>query len=98
MLNEDTFVLMSLIEDDQPLYQQCAEFARRDVNAVWLMRWRRRSRLANLVSAESLDGIRDAVSTDDNAEVQEHLAAASVDWRDVAREFVADVLAESQPR
>lgn len=95
VLNEDTFTLMSLIEADDELYKRGVQLARREMgwSTRLLARWRT-PRLASLVREDLVSQIRLVVADSHNDVIQSHLSRALVDWRDVAREFIADALSE----
>ncbi len=94
VLNEDTFALMCLIEQNETLYDDCFR-----ITTQTLERFPPsgdRSKGISLITASArteLSGVlRNVLQYCDEATVQEHLADAHIDWRDVAREFIADVL------
>ena len=94
VLNEDTFALMCLIEQNEGLYADCYRIA-----AQTLERHPPAGRLergiGNIAAAarsELAGTLERLISYCDAPDVQEHLGDALIDWRDVAREFIADVL------
>lgn len=98
VLNEDTFALMCLVEQNESLYDDCYR-----VTAQTLERCPPRSDIREGMGAIA-DSTRSKLATtlkrviafcDDRA-IQEHLAEALIDWRDVAREFIADVLCREE--
>ena len=94
VLNEDTFALMSLIEQSSALYDDCFRIAAQTLERLPPSGDRSKGIGVMAASARAeLSGLlRNALSYCDDASIQEHIADASVDWRDVAREFIADVL------
>jgi hypothetical protein len=94
VLNEDTFALMCHIEANEALYDDCHRITlqaierhppRGDVKqGIGVVAAAARNELSTT--------LRRVIVYSDDSTVQSHLAAASIDWRDVAREFIADVL------
>jgi hypothetical protein len=98
VLNEDTFALMCLIEQSDPLYDDCFR-----ITSQTLKRFPPsgdRSQGIGIVAAsaraELSSLLRNVLRYCDDASIQDLLADASVDWRDIAREFIADVLCDGE--
>lgn len=94
VLNKETFALMWLIEKNETLYDDCYR-----ITSQTLERHPLRGNLQDGVSAVAASArtelsttLRRVVVYCDAAALQEYLAEASIDWRDIAREFIADVL------
>jgi hypothetical protein len=93
-LTEDTAALMSLIKGNDTLVDDCFR-----ITAQALERFPptgNESKGVGGVAASArseLSGLlQNVLQYCDDTAVQEHLVGAHVDWRDVAREFIADVL------
>ena len=93
-LTEDTAALMSLIKGNDTLVDDCYR-----ITAQTLERFPPRGNESQGVGAvaasarSELSGLlQNVLQYCDDTAVQEHIADASVDWRDVARAFIADVL------
>ncbi len=94
VVNEDTFILMSLVEQNEALYDDCFR--------VTLQTLENHPPRGNLkhgvgrVAARARNDLRETlfrmVTYSEDKAIQEHLTDAGVDWLDVAREFIADVL------
>lgn len=94
VLTEDTFILMSLVEQNERLYGDCYRITSQTLEEHPL-RGDHKKGIGNIAAGArgELSGtLKRLIRYCDDAEIQHHLAAASVDWRDVAREMIADVL------
>lgn len=99
VLNEDSFALMCLIEQNDTLYDDCFRIAAQTLErsppsddrleGIGVIAASARAELSGL--------LRNLLQYCDDASVQELLIDASVDWRDIAREFIADVLCHDAP-
>jgi hypothetical protein len=94
VLNEDTFTLVCLVEQNEAPYSDCYRIA-----SQALERNPPRGkvelgigRIAAAARAELAGILRNVLQYSDDRAVQQHLSQASIDWHDVAREFIADVL------
>lgn len=94
VLNEDTVALMSLIKGNDTLVDDCFRITAQTLER--LPASGDRSAGIGVIAASAraeLSGLlRNVLSYCDDASIQELLANASVEWRGVAREFIADVL------
>ena len=94
VLNEDTLGLMCLVEKNEQLYDDCYRMTthalenhpphgsiQKGVGSI-----------AASARAELSGTLPRVIRYSDDTEIQQHLADARIDWRDVAREFIADVL------
>lgn len=94
VLNEDSFALMCLIEQNDSLYDDCFRIAAQTLErfppsgdrseGIGIIAASARAELSSL--------LQNVLHYCDDASIQELLIDASVDWRDIAREFIADVL------
>lgn len=94
VLNEDTFALMCHIEANAALYDDCYRVTLQALEEH-PPRGDARKGIAVVAAAarnELSTTLRRVIDYCDDKAVQTHLAKASIDWRDVAREFIADVL------
>ena len=94
VLNEDTFALLCLLEERGDPYRQCLDLARQALD-----RHPPTGRLTNGVGAIAEEAraelavtLREVIEAIDNAEIQDRLRKGCIYWRDLAREFIADLL------
>lgn len=94
VLNEDTFALLCQIEQSPALYDDCFRIATQTLERFPPSGDRSQGigGIAASARAELSGLLRNVVRYCDDAAIQDHLTGAHVDWRDVAREFIADVL------
>lgn len=99
VLNEDSFALMCLIEQNDSLYDDCFRIAAQTLER--LPPSCGQSEEIGIIAASAraeLSGLlRNVLHYCDDASIEELLIDASVDWRDIAREFIADVLCHDAP-
>jgi hypothetical protein len=94
VLNEDTFALMCLLEERADPYRQCLDLARQALDqfppdgplAKGV------AEIAEEAREELATTLRAGIEAMDDAAVSEHVRTGLIDWRDVAREFIADIL------
>jgi hypothetical protein len=94
VLNEDTVRLVNAVDDVDDLYNECFRLAFESLQRNWryqLGLWST-NRLSSLVRQDLVVAVCTSVLMSDDEDVVQALQDASIDWRDVAREFVADVL------
>ena len=94
VLSEDTFELMCLIEENDALYNDCFRITAQTLEKHPPKGDSREGIgcIATTTRDELSQTLRSVLLYSDDAAIGSHLADARVDWRDVAREFIADVL------
>lgn len=93
-LEEDTAALMSLIKGNDTLVDDCYRITAQTLERFPLSRNRsQETDTATALARKELSALlQNVLQYCDDTAVQEHLVCAHVDWRDVARKFIADVL------
>jgi len=94
VLNEDTFYLMQLLESNEPLYAGC--FRRTEEALQEFPPEQDRTQGIAAIAADAraalAERLKNVITTSEHPDIQGHLTIALIDWRDIAREFIADVL------